>query len=91
MYTTPVKLANGEGSLDSWNKSAHSIVIDQNTLNRWLRITRQSGYYDVRFAAGVIEEPQWKEPFEVLLERALNVRRIDSLNHPLVKKLHGRD
>jgi hypothetical protein len=46
--------------------------------------------YDLFEASGDLAEPVWPEmTFRDLLELAFRDRRIDSINHPILKSLRG--
>jgi hypothetical protein len=48
------------------------------------------GAYEVFEATGELPEPQWPElPFSQILQIAFKDKYIDSLDHPVLRKLRG--
>ena len=63
-------------------------------MSHWVRMSANmsAGAYDVFEAAGSLNEPEWPDVgFKELMEIAFPLeRRIDSLDHDVVKRLRGR-
>jgi hypothetical protein len=60
--------------------------------NEWARATssRSLSEYKCKVATGIDDEPNWpKESFIEILRAAFEGKVIDSLEHPVVKQLHG--
>jgi hypothetical protein len=86
----PVRLPDENGRLDAWNQSAHEAA--QRAQSRWVRVAANMslGAYDVFEAMGPFPEPQWPATaFEELLRIAFKGRYIDSLDHPVLRRLRG--
>lgn len=89
-FLWPVRLPNPDGKLDSWNASAmEAAILAQNT---WVRMTANMalGAYDVTKASVKVADPVWPETsFRDLLSIAFKDRLLDSLDHPVLKRLRG--
>jgi len=86
----PVRLPDETGRLDDWNTSAHEGAKRGET--QWVRVAANMplGAYDIFEAVGQFPEPVWPElPFERLLEIGFRDRFIDSLDHPVLRRLRG--
>ena len=86
----PVRLPDESGRLDPWNTSAHDAA--KRAESGWIKAPANMhlGAYDVFEAMGQIPEPIWPDlAFERLLEIAFRDRFIDSLDHPVVRRLRG--
>ena len=77
-------------SVNSWNASARQVAEAAKT--SWVRrdAKQVQGQYVATKALGELDEPQWGEQtFANLFGAAVKGRHIDSLEHPVVKKLRG--
>jgi hypothetical protein len=89
VFLWPLRKPNSSRQ-DTWADSA--ITACQLAETRWLRITANmhAGAYDVFEAAGQLPEPEWpEESFKALFHLALKDRVIDSIDHPVIRKLKG--
>jgi hypothetical protein len=87
----PVRLPDETGRLDDWNTAAHEAAKRGET--HWVRVAANMplGAYDIFEAVGQFPEPVWPElPFERLLEIGFRDRFIDSLDHPVLRRLRGK-
>jgi hypothetical protein len=85
----PIRLPDASGKINSWHESARRAA--EAARDRWVRIVanRALGGYDV-MTASFDREPLWpKETQTELLKVAFRDRMIDSLDHPVVKRLRG--
>jgi hypothetical protein len=83
-------LPGEEGRHDEWNRSALEAAKMAQT--RWIRLAANLalGAYDVYQAIGDLPEPEWPEvEFEDMLRIAFRNHFIDSLDHPVVRRLRG--
>jgi hypothetical protein len=90
VFLWPVKLPREDGRQDGWGRSA--IQAAQMATNAWVRIAANMslGAYEVYQATGDLPEPTWPEvDFKRLLEIAFKDRFIQSLDHPVIRKLKG--
>jgi hypothetical protein len=86
----PIRLPGPDGRHDVWNRSA--LEAAELAMHKWIRLAANMslGAYDVYEATGNLAEPEWPAvPFEVLLRTAFRDRFIDSLDHPVVRRLRG--
>ena len=61
-------------------------------LKQWIRLAanRTLGAYETYVATGDLPEPEWPEKsFQDLLRVAFRDRYVDTLDHPVVKRLRG--
>jgi hypothetical protein len=78
------------GGNDTWSQSAARVT--DRAENEWARATssRSLSEYKCKVATGIDDEPNWpKESFIEILQAAFEGKVIDSLEHPVVKQLHG--
>lgn len=88
LFIWPVKLP-GERQM-AWHKSAMEAA--QRAMNTWVsvRANMDLAAYDIYEATGELGEPEWPEAtFEEILAIAFKDRLIDSLDHPVLKRLRG--
>ncbi len=91
-FIWPVKLPDGTGRIDSWNASAMAIINAH--AGEWIRVVsqRDAACYGVFTTEADLPAPEWPdEPFEELLGKAFKGRIIDTLDHPLVRRLRGEE
>jgi hypothetical protein len=90
-FLWPVNLPGEDGRLDAWSQSAHTAATMAEA--SWIRLVanRTVGAYDVMEATGLASETaSWPElTFPEMVNLAFRDRLIDSLDHPLVKRLRG--
>lgn len=89
-FLWPINAPGEDGRLDSWSESAH--VAAQMAQTHWVRLVanRTVGAYDVMQAANLADEPKWPEKtFEDIVQIAFKGRIIESLDHPIIKRLRG--
>ena len=90
IFLWKIKLPGPDGTLDSWNKSAH--VAAATAVNDWVRVVAnmQLGAYDVISAGGQIPEPSWPDlALDEILSIAFEGCIIDSIDHDVVRRLRG--
>jgi hypothetical protein len=86
----PVRLPDEAGRLDDWNTSAHEAA--KCAESHWVRVAANMalGAYDIYEALSQFSDPVWPDlSFERLLEIGFRDRFIDSLDHPVVRRLRG--
>jgi hypothetical protein len=86
----PVRLPDENGRLDDWNTAAHEAAKRAET--QWVRVVANMalGAYDIFEAMGQFPDPAWPDlTFQRLLEIAFRDRFIDSLDHPVLRRLRG--
>ena len=90
VFLWPIRLPGPDGKIDEWNRSA----LEAATMaeGRWLRVAANMhlGAYEVFTASADLPEPEWPDtPFNGLLRVAFKDRYIDTLEHPVLKRLRG--
>jgi hypothetical protein len=90
VFIWPIRLPGQDGRLDEWNTSAlEAATMAQ---GKWVRVMANMhlGAYEVYEAQGELSAPQFPDvPFADLLHIAFKDCYIDSLDHPVLRKLRG--
>lgn len=76
----------------AWHQSVHAAAGLAKT--HWVRVraNMQRGAYDVQVAKSNLSDPQWPTmSFGDMFRLAFGGRLIDSLDHPVLKRLEGRE
>ncbi len=85
-----LRLPDQLGRLNGWSKSGFEAV--KIAQSEWIRVkaNMEMGLYDIYTATADLPDPEWPDmSFEEILAIAFKDRTIDSLDHPIVKKLRG--
>jgi hypothetical protein len=90
VFLWPIRLPGADGRHDDWSKSA----LEAATIGTkgWIRVQANMslGAYEVVDAPGNLGEPEWpKLTLNDLLRIAFRDRFIDSLDHPVLRRLRG--
>jgi hypothetical protein len=88
----PCKLPRSDGRTNRWSESCLDGAEQAQT--RWLRISADMslGAYQFYEPIGKLPDPEWPDyTFGEILKAAFSSRHIDSLNHPIVKRLRGME
>ncbi len=94
-FLWPIKMADPDGKWNVWHQSAWRIA--ERAQQRWTRMTanRLAGYYDASEDRRPIEQqqpPNWPElMFSDWLRLAFQGYTVDSLDHPVLKRLRLED
>jgi hypothetical protein len=86
----PIRLPGRDGRHDAWNRSA--LQAAQMAMTRWIRLASNMGLgaYEVFEAAAAFPDPEWPPyPFQHLLEIAFKDCLIDTIDHPVLRRLRG--
>lgn len=86
----PVRLPGEDGRLDEWNRSA--LEAAQIAMKRWIRVAANMGLgaYEVYEATADLPDPEWPDlDFQQILKVAFRDRFIQTLDHPVVRRLRG--
>jgi len=85
----PIRMPGADGKLDSWNQSAMQIAMNYG--DRWIRVgsNRESGSYEATTPVAEFDVPKWPEDMTEVFRKALKSAMIDSLDHPILKRLRG--
>ena len=89
-FLWPLKMPGSNRKADRWFRSAISAanLAEKN----WVRVVSNmsNGGYDILKARGNLSEPVWPDMiFRDYLELAFRDRRIDSVDHEILKSLRG--
>jgi hypothetical protein len=90
LFLWPIKLPDERGRLDEWN--AVALEAAERAKSTYIRLipNMKAGTYDVVEAANVFPDPIWPEAtLEKLLEMGFKDRFIDSMDHPVLRRLRG--
>jgi hypothetical protein len=90
VFLWPVRLPGPDGKINEWWRSAAEAAML--AMTRWVRVKANMdlGAYEIFTATGTLQDPAWPElPFNELLRIAFRDRVVDSLDHPVVKRLRG--
>jgi hypothetical protein len=88
----PVRMPGPDGKQLEWHRSALEAAELARTTWIKIRANMPLGAYDIFQAENInIPDPQWPTlPFDEVLRIAFRDRLIDSLDHPVVKRLRGQ-
>lgn len=90
VFLWPVRLPGPDGKLDDWSRSA--LEAARLARDGWVRVQANMslGAYDVFQARGDIPDPDWPDaPLADLLRVGFKDKLIDTINHPVLRKLRG--
>jgi hypothetical protein len=86
----PARLPRADGRTDHWMRSEHEAAKLATT--SWVRMTANmaAGSFDVHVAKADLPEPEWPDvTFEKLLELAFADHLVESMDHPVLRRLRG--
>jgi hypothetical protein len=89
-FLWPVKIPPPDGRKNEWHNSAITAV--GQAMEHWVRVVANmdAGAYDVLLATGNFTDPKWPElSLKEILKIAFKDKVVDSLDHPVIKKLRG--
>jgi hypothetical protein len=90
-FLTPIRLPGPDGRHNEWHRSLLEAA-QLGMKGNWIRVAANQsvGGYEVYSAAGDLGPAPWPATtFVALLEIALRDRLIDTLDHPILKRLRG--
>jgi hypothetical protein len=90
VFLWPIPLPGMDGKDNPWHQSAREAV--RLASERWVRIVsnRSLGAYEASVTRAELAEPSWPgKTFGELLKIAFRDRFIDSIDHPILKRLRG--
>ena len=89
VFIWPVRLPGSDGNVDEWSRTA--LEATESAKTSWVRVQANMslGAYEV-LSTTTATMPAWPDvPFKELLKLAFRDHYIDSLNHPVLKRLRG--
>lgn len=90
LFLWELNLPRADGRTDEWTRTALEAV--ELATQNWVRVAANMalGAYDVYQASGALSEPEWPTlPFRELLRVAFKDRFVDTLDHPVLRRLRG--
>ena len=90
LFLWPIRLPGADGRVDDWSRSAMEAA--QHAQNKWVRVTSNMslGAYELFEAAGQWPSPEWPDlPFNQILKIAFRDHFIDTMDHPILRRLRG--
>lgn len=90
VFLWPIRLPSPDGKWDNWNRSAMDAA--NFAKDKWIRVSSNlhAGRYEIVTSTAEIPDPVWPEkPFGELLKLAFQDFRIDTFDHPVLKRLRG--
>jgi hypothetical protein len=90
LFLWPIRLPGADGRLDDWSRSAMEAALHAQA--KWVRVQANMslGAYEIYEAAGQWAAPEWPDmPFNQLLKIAFRDKYIDTVDHPILKRLRG--
>lgn len=92
VFLWPIRLPDADGKIDDWNRSA--LLCAEIAMTRWVRVISNGslGAYEClevadQAALGPAEWPSTN--FKALLQAGFKDRVVDSMEHPVLKRLRG--
>jgi hypothetical protein len=89
-FLWPVKLPGSDGRINHWHSSMAEAV--ERAKTRWIRIAANMslGAYEMAEAQGNLSDPEWPDlSISELLRIAFKGRLVDTIDHPILRKLRG--
>ncbi len=90
VFLWPIRLPGEDGRHNPWHRSA--LEAAQLATKQWVRVAANMslGAYDVFEATGDFPEPEWPNiSFKEILQIAFRDTYIQSLDHPVIRRLRG--
>jgi hypothetical protein len=90
LFVWPIRLPGPDGKLDEWSRTA--LEAADLALKGWVRVAANMalGAYDVFQASGQLPDPDWPQtPFSEILRVGFRDKFINSLDHPVLRRLRG--
>jgi hypothetical protein len=90
LFLWPTRLPGEDGRTNNWHQSAQTAA--EYAMKGWVRVKANMslGAYEIGEAAADIPDPVWPDiSFNDLLRIGFRGRVVDSLDHPVLKRLRG--
>lgn len=91
LFIWPLRLPRADGRLDAWSSSA--LQAAERAETAWVKLqgNRDLGAYEVYQGSDDLPAPEWPDySFQEILNVAFRDFRITDLEHPAIKRLHGK-
>jgi hypothetical protein len=92
LFLWPLRIPGEHGRTDNWLTSAKEAAT--HSVHAWVRVQANMdlGAFEIFEAMGAIPEPEWPRlSMDEIVRIAVKGRVIDSLDHPVLKKLRGEE
>jgi hypothetical protein len=92
IFLWPIKMPGPDGRLDDWNSSAMKGAVEGQT--QWVRVAanKAEGAYNILYASAPKPDPVWPQAtFQELLQIAFKDQFIKTMDHPVIRRLQGKD
>lgn len=90
LFLWALRVPGDDGRINNWHASARDAAA--RAVHTWVRVQANMalGAYEVYEAVGAIPDPEWPEvTMDEIVRIAVRGRVIDTLDHPVLKKLRG--
>ena len=92
LFLWPIALPGPDGRQNPWHQSAHRAA--ELATREWVRLraSQEAGEYEIHAAAAVppLPEPEWPDlSLKDMVKLAFSETLIDSVDHPVVRRLRG--
>jgi hypothetical protein len=90
LFLWPIRLPAEDGRLDEWSRSAFQAT--ELAVKHWVRVAANMalGAYEVFQARGALPDPDWPDvDFQTIVRTAFKDQFIQSLDHPVIRRLRG--
>src|SRR3954447_7042767 len=90
LFLWPVALPGPDGRQNPWHQSAHRAA--ELAIREWVRLraSQEAGEYEIHAAAAPLPEPEWPDlSLKEMVRLAFSETLIDSVDHPVVRRLRG--
>ena len=88
LFLWPIRLPGADGKIDDWSRSALDAAGEAES--RWTRMMANMSLqaYDIIVAPGQVAKPVWPDlTFQQIIRIAFRDRMIDTLDHPVLRRL----
>ncbi|MGB8296028.1 MAG: hypothetical protein WCG85_11425 [Polyangia bacterium] len=92
LFLWALRVPGEDGRINNWHASAREAAA--RAVHVWVRVQANMalGAYEVYEAVGAIPDPEWPElTMDEIVRIAVRGRVIDTLDHPVLKKLRGEN
>ena len=90
LFLWPLRVPGEHGRTDNWLTSAREAAV--HAVHKWVRVQANMdlGAFEIYEAMGAIPDPEWPQlSMDEIVRIAVKGRVIDTLDHPVLRKLRG--